>query len=74
MNVEEFKNKIQKKIKLGFDFNKKTFELNNSCIKSGQFCKYWDDANWLSTLKKHSQFESCGMWKFLKIKNLLNKN
>jgi hypothetical protein len=28
--------------------------------------KKWDDVNWLSTLKKHSKFESC------EIKNLLN--
>jgi hypothetical protein len=29
--------------------------------------KNWDDINWLSTFKKHSQFESC------EIKNLLNR-
>ncbi len=23
--------------------------------------KNWDDVNWLLTLKKHSQFESCGI-------------
>jgi hypothetical protein len=30
--------------------------------------KKWDDVNWLPTLKKHSQFEICGIWKFEKIK------
>jgi hypothetical protein len=32
--------------------------------------KNWDDVNWLSTLKKHSQFESCEIFK---TKNLLNR-
>jgi hypothetical protein len=65
MNVEEFKTKIQKIIIWGFGFNKRPLNLNNSCIKSSQFCKllrpkkiiksfwwkkYWDDVNWLSTL------------------------
>jgi hypothetical protein len=30
--------------------------------------KNWDDINWLSTLKKHSQFKSCEIWKFEKLK------
>jgi len=38
MNVEEFKTKIQKN-NLGFGFNKRPLNLNNSCIKSSQFCK-----------------------------------
>jgi len=36
MNVEELKEKIQKKI-IGFGFNKGPLNLNNSCIKSNQF-------------------------------------
>jgi hypothetical protein len=39
MIVEEFKIKIEKKIILGFDFNKGPSNLNNNCIKSSQFCK-----------------------------------
>jgi hypothetical protein len=29
--------------------------------------KNWDDVNWLSTFKKHSQFKICGIWNFKKI-------
>jgi hypothetical protein len=39
MNVDEFKIKIEKKILLGFGFNEEPLNLNNSCIKSNQFCK-----------------------------------
>jgi hypothetical protein len=34
--------------------------------------KSWDDVNWLPTLRKHSQFEICGIWNKKK-KNLLNR-
>jgi len=34
--------------------------------------KNCDDVNWLSTLKKHSQFESCEILNWKKIKSLLN--
>jgi hypothetical protein len=35
--------------------------------------KFWweknrDDVNWLPTLKKHSQFEICGIWNSWKLK------
>jgi len=38
MSAEEFKIKIQKKINLGFGFNKGPLNLDNSCIKRNQFC------------------------------------
>jgi len=34
--------------------------------------KIWEDVNWLSTLKKHSQFESCEIWNLKKLKKILN--
>ncbi len=39
MSVDEFKIKIEKKIILGFGFNKRPLNLNNNYIKSSQFCK-----------------------------------
>ncbi len=39
MNVEEFKTKIHKKLILGFGFNKRPLNLNNSYIKNNPFCK-----------------------------------
>jgi hypothetical protein len=38
MNVEKFKTRIQKN-NLGFGFNKKPLNLNNSCIKNSQLYK-----------------------------------
>jgi hypothetical protein len=39
MSVEEFKIKIEKKIILGFGFNKGPLNLNNNYIKNSQFWK-----------------------------------
>jgi len=39
MNVDEFKKKKKNLILLGFGFNEEPLNLNNSCIKSNQFCK-----------------------------------
>jgi len=69
---------------LGFGFNKRTFELEQQLhqkqsilqitklktilLKEFWWDKNWKDVNWLSTLKKHSQFESCEIWKKIKLK------
>ncbi len=46
-------------------------KLNSFFIKEFWWEKNWDDVNWLSTLKKHSQFEIREFFFKLK-KNLLN--
>jgi hypothetical protein len=33
--------------------------------------KKWDDVDWLPTFKKHSQFESYGIWNFENKKYIL---
>jgi hypothetical protein len=75
MNVEEFKVKTQKKLFwvlvlikhlwTTITFASKVVNLK----KLLTFCKWilmrknWDDVNWLSTLKKDSQLESCEVFK-----------
>jgi hypothetical protein len=78
MNVEVFKIKIQKNLFWVLVLIKHVWtwiivtskvvnfvitKLKTLFIKEFWWEKNWDDVNWLSTLKKHSQFESCEIFK-----------
>jgi hypothetical protein len=83
MIVEEFKIKIQNKLFWLLVLIKDlwtwtTFAskevyfvscyIKNSLYRGIFMKKNWADVNWLSTLKIHSQFESCEIWNFWKLK------
>jgi hypothetical protein len=56
-----------------FGFNKNTFELEQHLHQKQSSLqitklKFWNNVKWLFTLKKHSQFESCEILNFQKLK------
>ncbi len=62
---------------LGFGFNKRPLNLNNSCIKSNQFCKLLNQIIEMMLIdyphSKSTHNFKVVKFKILKIKNLLNK-
>ncbi len=79
MIVDKFKAKIQKNIfwvlvlikdlwiwttVTSRAFNFVNIKLETFFIKEFWWERNWDDVNWFSTFKKHSQFENCENLKF----------